>query len=249
MKFKQGDKVKVVSISHWKGQVGIIIMENCGGIFHKVKFSNGDTQYYRDSELLTDPPTFKKGDEVIPHSHSCANPCSDCKFLGEVGEIQSVVSGDIHIYFEKFRGTGSCYGCAGFTKKDLTLAKEGTMNLVKEINLRNRIEAVTGWDKEADDIRVDIQKKTNYGIRLYHYGEHIGGFCIFDTIKSNIQGDSNTKAIIKFDFNTQCSKFQAFKKALLWLLDKSGIDKKQTKIKELEERMEKIQQEIEELKG
>lgn len=98
-------------------------------------------------------------------------------------------------------------------------------HMSKYDELKERIGNVIAWDKDADDAREEICRKSCYGIRLHNYPGQNGGFCIFDTMISNIRADSNRCAVMRFEFNSQCGKLTAFKQALTWLLDHSDIKK------------------------
>jgi len=112
--------------------------------------------------------------------------------------------------------------------------EEATMSKYQEI--KERIENVKGWDKEADDILRELTREERYMFCIFNCPDHSGRICIYP------------KGIIKFDpwlesdslFRTSFSenqreKLEVFKKALLYLLDHSDIkDEKEEKIKELE---------------
>lgn len=129
--------------------------------------------------------------------------------------------------------------------------KEEDIKFIKEtkVDIRERIEALTGWDKSADDIIEELKNQcavvTLY-IKIYSNKNLSNG-----GVEIKL-GDAQEFPLTKiFTFENQCEKLEAFKKALLWLLDKSGLEKKEVdnlKIKELENRMAEIQKEIENLK-
>ena len=91
-----------------------------------------------------------------------------------------------------------------------------------KMNIKQRIKALNnGWDKEADDILMELWEN-----------DRINGN--FLNLKITIWNDDRGKIEIlnskpetmeTFKYNSQCSKNQAFKNALLWLLDKSEINK------------------------
>lgn len=131
--------------------------------------------------------------------------------------------------------------------------REGKISKYEE--LKERIKNLqNGWDKEADDILQEITKREYYHLDITcgnNYSE-----AMYIDVKAS--GDE----CIRFDFDNQCSKLEAFKKALLWLLDHSDIkkDEKEEKIKELEMKancikdqyerdLEKLQEQIKELKN
>lgn len=103
--------------------------------------------------------------------------------------------------------------------------------------LKERIKAVEGWGKEADDILQEIgflSSPTNE-IRVQSY--QIGVF------------DCNASEWKYFDCNSQCSKNDTFKKILVLILDHSDIkkDEKKEKIKELKEQLKDIEKQVKEL--
>lgn len=83
------------------------------------------------------------------------------------------------------------------------------------MSLRDRIEALdNGWNKEADDILEDIGLEYSIdSITKYNTG--------FNKVY-NYARDGEWSP--EFYFTDQCSKLEAFKKVLLWLLDKSGLE-------------------------
>ena len=93
------------------------------------------------------------------------------------------------------------------------------------MSLRSRIEALDNrWDKEADDILQEILDSLSFNgkwidLRIERCGggnNNSDGWVKVETCKD---GESDT-----FHFTDQCSKMQAFKDALLWLLEKSGLE-------------------------
>jgi len=93
------------------------------------------------------------------------------------------------------------------------------------MSLRTRIEALeNGWDKEADDILQEIIGRDNgiVNITICGWSEDVShGIKInTDAWKKTITKDKEKT----FSFTDQCSKMTAFKDALLWLLDKSGLE-------------------------
>ena len=110
--------------------------------------------------------------------------------------------------------------------------------------LKQRIEALDdGWNKEADDVLAEIN--TVYDICFRTYDDGGGRINLFKNMYKTDDGNGDFSK----EFNTQCQKMQAFKSALLWLLDHSDMkNEKQDKIKELEAKVKEIQREIKELK-
>ncbi len=165
---------------------------------------------------------FRVGDRVV----SLENEQDITK--GEIYTVTNISNDSIH-----FRDNAG--DCRIRYAKDYKLAKETPMNL------KDRIEALTGWDKEADDILPDIVTKDSY-ISI-PCGKENGLRFI------EIQANNRTRISPQFHYDSQCEKLRAFKDALLWLLDKSDIEKKkETKIEGLEDKVEEIQREIRKLK-
>ena len=93
------------------------------------------------------------------------------------------------------------------------------------MTLRERIEKLNnGWDKEADDILQEIAEHIDHRVKIvinqdkrdinqnyYHYGS------------INIIIDKYKKSLGWGDRGS-CGKNRAFKDALLWLLEKSGLE-------------------------
>lgn len=93
----------------------------------------------------------------------------------------------------------------------------------KPMSLRSRIEALkNGWDKEADDILQEMGFTNKKEKHYYKIEVGTGAICIkYGKLGCgwDFMGKGET-----FEYNSQCEKLQAFKDALLWLLDKSGLE-------------------------
>ena len=87
--------------------------------------------------------------------------------------------------------------------------------------LKQRISKVEGWTKEADDILKEIVPSITSGpYRISIPVWHEDGINDIRIIKTH------TLTVDKcFDYSSQCQKNEAFKKALMWLLDQSDIKK------------------------
>ena len=126
----------------------------------------------------------------------------------------------------------------------------GSMSKYDE--LKGRIEALdNGWDKEADDILLELHKvkSNNSGLVYFNQSWHTIHLEIRPESKGNINiVNINNVKLVSFYYNTQCQKMKAFKDALLWLLDHSNI--KDTKepirkeIKELRERLTELENKL-----
>ncbi len=102
----------------------------------------------------------------------------------------------------------------GFLFRDSELIKESIMSKYDE--LKSRIENVEGWDKEADDIIQEIGRE--YEIQFEQDAtSRYGSMTIWRRSYSDDKG--------YFKYTSQCDKLEAFKKALMWLLDHSDIKK------------------------
>ena len=92
------------------------------------------------------------------------------------------------------------------------------------MSLRTRIEALeNGWDKEADDILQEMSIQYDH-IRI----NTVVFSCSTDYIEvdASIKGKSmDNPGKLRWNHTDQCSKMEAFKDALLWLLDKSGLER------------------------
>ena len=86
-------------------------------------------------------------------------------------------------------------------------------------NLKQRIEALDdGWNKEADDLLEEIMDKSDR-VRWIELPTTSEGDYIFIN-------DSDDKHLwTSKKINSQCQKMEAFKDALLWLLNHSNIKK------------------------
>ncbi len=129
-------------------------------------------------------------------------------------------------------------------------------SMSKHDDLKDRIEGVIAWDKRADEILQEILPyiETDVsGDMPYLYLE----IPIRDThttanqeIKVRSHYNKN-RELRSFSYNSQCEKLQAFKDALMWLLDHSDIKKvdtcKQEKIDKIQKQIDKLQEQLNEL--
>ncbi len=125
-------------------------------------------------------------------------------------------------------------------------------------SLKSRIEAINQNTtvKEYDDIFTEITsgKAATLEICHFHYlDNYFGNDKSCPHIK--VYFDSNQKEpqnkFKEFEFHNQCEKGEAYKKALLWLLDHSDIkkDDHSAEIAELKKQMEEINEKIKELES
>ena len=147
---------------------------------------------------------------------------------GEVGRVTKI--GKVGIYgnsnaiwineLEK-RGGGAWGPSIHFKKLD----EVSLIKLEELMSLRNQIKALkNGWDKEADDILQEILENLPLGNNWVHI-----------IVENCGDAPKNAKGWIKVEtfsagnmepiyFHSQCEKHKAFQDALLWLLDKSGLE-------------------------
>lgn len=103
--------------------------------------------------------------------------------------------------------------------------------------LKERIDKVEGWTKEADDILREMFPncvKPYYRISIPAWNDTL------EAIK--VMGSNNQKVYFSESYSSQCEKNSAFKEALMWLLDHSDIkkDEKKEKIEHLETYLQEI---------
>lgn len=92
--------------------------------------------------------------------------------------------------------------------------------------LKQRIEAVKGWGKEADDLLQEIGFKGRLLIDD-NCNNQDGNILIITHGTRAIKGCLSITGDVKAEFfyHSQCQKLAAFKQALMWLLDNSDIKK------------------------
>ncbi|HEB13627.1 MAG TPA: hypothetical protein ENI13_01455 [candidate division CPR3 bacterium] len=157
---------------------------------------------------------FKKGDKVRVADWASSN------FKGGIDFVEDPN------YDSNFPATIKLKNGFCVNPSEIQLIKEATMDL------RARIEALEGWDKEADDILNDTGLEYSFDI-----------YCKDDKKRWQIYlwKDNNIEGSECFYFATQCDKLQAFKKALLWLAEKAGKledkDKIKAEIREMRKRL------------
>lgn len=121
-------------------------------------------------------------------------------------------------------------------------------SMSKYNQLKGRIESLNdGWTKECDDILNEISSDPQYDISIPCGNKHPNTSLRYVTI---LNSQNTSKWIETFRYTDQCSKLEAFKQALLWLLDHSDVkqDDKQSKIDELQKQVDRLQVEIKELR-
>jgi len=252
-KFKVGDRVRSENTGYGgmsKMTEGIVVgtpsygdglyeVKVISGIFRdelsKETLTNASSWSFTESEL---EPLFKVGDEVrVKKGFECEN----CR-----NKIGVVIATDKNVYpIEVKYNSGEK---EVFKIEALELIKGGSTMCEK--SLRDRIEALTGNStlKETDDLIREIQDGISRGI--YNDGRTIE---INSWSNCWIEGDKNGEFKVRiqvedyiklFPFTTQCSKLRAFKDALLWLLDKSGIEKKDKEKQALKEELAELKDKV-----
>ena len=103
------------------------------------------------------------------------------------------------------------------------------INNIKEDNMKDRIEALTGWDKEADDILQELDKK-NPWYAIVMDCRSSGSVYVIDNSSENVSG--------YFSYLNQCDKLRQFKNALVWMADKAGLLEPKLEGKEIKAEIE-----------
>ena len=245
-KFKVGDRVRSENTGYGgmsKMTEGIVVetpryesnlyrVKIISGMFRdddewsKEFFTNASSWSFREGKL--EPFSFKVGDEVeVIYNKDIKGTLWREAKIGLRGIITEIDQGFYIIDDNKYY--------TNFTDNMLKLIKGGSTmcgsGYAKEKSLRDRIEALTGWTKEADDIIKELTLKRGYSVGINIREDNSG--------RGQIIADLFACGNKKFDFlsNSQCSKLRAFKDALLYLLDESGLEKvdkeKETLLKQI----------------
>ena len=111
--------------------------------------------------------------------------------------------------------------------------EEGVVNFSKYQDLKNRINNLKGgWTKEADDILQEIYFSGSK-VHFKYYSINIGvrNDCLGrgGVQQVEVLVGANRVSQVSFYYNFQHEKMDAFKKALMWLLDRSGIKEAEEK--------------------
>lgn len=198
----------------------ITITKICGGLSAPI-FNDKEHSFFLDQLA----PVFEIGDTV-----ECIETDGLYAFISQGEEYTiSEISLCGNLKFKEIENLTPCW----YKKELFKLIRKGA-GMAK--SLRDRIEALTGWDKEADDVLNKLYDKTDLRFWVDSYGETgciviVGhGTCLDVIAKEGCQKQKYEK---HFNFVSQCSKLRAFKDALLFLLDKSGLEKKDTEKEEL----------------
>ena len=157
---------------------------------------------------------FSVGDRVRIIKKSCGHATPSCPCEGKIGTIIE------HPYENEYKFAVEIVGWCGYNKEHLQLVEGGSMSKCEE--LKGRIEALSnGWDKEADDVLQEIVKGSiYYSFDITRYGDENGKMRgIVKVYQENSSWSS------EFHYSSQCEKMEAFKNALLCLLENSDIKK------------------------
>lgn len=211
---KVGEKYEIVDISSF----GVQLKRESDGSKSKVHYYIGDDIRVK---LIKEATMFEIGDRVSWSGHT-----------GTIVKIED--NGATTTLWDKdnaFNGKDTC--------RDLSLWKQfkkiGEVKMSKYQELKERIENVKGWDKEADDILRELNKNGKYMLCVFNCGDNSGKVCIYDRWAVNF-APWTRDTLFTTDFGSnQCDKLDAGKRALLYLLNNSDIKKdNEEKIKELE---------------
>lgn len=148
-------------------------------------------------------------------------------------------------------------GCSCEWNWELISRKGEVMSKYDELNAR--IEKVEGWTKEADNLLQELFEIANYRLWVENYksdNSNCGCFVIMphgttlDHIDTKVFEPAIPEKKWSMDYSSQCSKNNAFKQALMWLLDNSSIkkDDKSEKIAKLERKHKELGDEIKRLR-
>jgi hypothetical protein len=158
---------------------------------------------------------FKVGDKV-----KIIEECSGTK-SGVIYPLR-MHKGKLYV-FPEYPNTKRGCCCQSFWK----LFKEANP-MSKYDGLKNKIEGLNnGWTKEADDVLDELGESVKSFWEKNHVEEYAPIILTIPLTKIGGMSVENAenKEFFHIDYNSQCEKNQAFKKALLWLLDHSDIKK------------------------
>ena len=143
--------------------------------------------------------------------------------IGDRVKITSTKRREYHNLFATiFEKGGGWDWRVRFDNEDWHIYDEKDLQLIKEepMSLRSRIEALNnGWDKKADDILQEIYGERGFWMEFIIRMDSGEGFIHCKWASEEAE----------FSYTSQCKKNQAFKDALLWLLDESGLEKQPKK--------------------
>lgn len=145
-------------------------------------------------------------------------PCAK-EVLGYQGKITGIDdSGKERPYVVTIPGS-----CCSFRKDQLKLIKRGeAMSKYDEFEMR--IEKVTAWDKNMDDLLREMSPSSQFNGR-WHCLAITGKDSGWVRILNYIGKEDRYKEVTCFEHIDQCGKLKAVKEALMWFLDHSDIKK------------------------
>jgi hypothetical protein len=241
--FEVGDEVEVLKIiqhpysKKWEGNRGVITFIGCQGVFgiDEAIWLDGAKEggeWFIDKQLKLIKKgagmSFRKGDKV--------------RIKGEVNILGYIIENDNEYneseYVQTRDGNKLHYDRSILEKIGET-----------KMSLRDRIEKLTGWDKEGEEIFQKV--KGGYYLQMNNLSDTSGRFMINPTYKTPYMDFMNNTYEVQFAFQSSCKKLRAFKDALLWLLDKSGIEKSKVRegleaeVKELKDKLVGLERKIE----
>lgn len=223
---KIGDRVVAVKNSHNSGERGVIrnIMSSSSmpylvefdnhikgghnGNVSDVRVSMGHGWWHREEDLRLEGKmmSFMVGERVKLVSSGWGY--SD-KLIGGTATIISVDVG---------RGKdGFTYGIECHSTKEQISAvwSQGLMREDYQMNYEGRIDAITEWGKETNDLIGEIRGDTFMAINF----NHRPGDCYITISYCSALGKDGGKT---FSFDNACTKLLAFKNALLWWAGEIG---------------------------
>lgn len=234
--FNVGDPIEVVnSTSEFyatgdKGKVVAVNSHDYSVQFHKPCKCVGAWYIHKDCmKLIKEAQMFKEKDRIVIVNGGSENNGIE----GTIITTNRSHSGEYPFGVALDSRTNSPYGAGEAWAEGVKypwFCKADEIKLLKEETMRDRIEAVTGWDKDADDILQEIYAD----LREQHYIIAIGirnteSYGYHQEVEILLGLDR--KPIISFSYKNQCQKLRAFKDVLLWLAAKAGLlDKEQTDI-------------------
>lgn len=159
---------------------------------------------------------FKVGDKVKVYPMYSCGSCED-KILTVIETNRS------GLFTIKVKGAKSPDGTEIFTEQSLYKVE---VSMSKYDELKERIEGLNnGWTKEADDIIDEIKENSSTPFLIFIPTSKNDGRIHILPASPSIDLKNWNDSLYWYKYHCQCEKNQAFKKALLWLLDHSNIKK------------------------
>jgi len=233
-KFEKGDWVRCTRCGY---EFQIALAQNLNNkYFYFSENENGckhDPIWHGVPEHLLEPVTdFKKGD-IVECLEDLIGVYAPHKFDKlTVSNNSPSYDPTCLMYFKEIAG--------GWLNKRFKLIKRGG-GMSKYEDLKRRIGKVEGWTKDTDNLIKEIVTDID-GLK------YISIPCgLNDRIDIT---DNGLNIKVSFNFTSQCTKNEAFKKALLWLLDNSKHkDDKQDEINAIQKQIDELQVRVKGLKN